>query len=261
MLLAINVRRRPVIIDTIAPLLPTIGGVGAAAFGAFKGISFVREDERALKLRFEKALKNRKGEYKVVYPGLRLLIPTVHKLARIHVRQRVINLPTQSIMLSDNTLFDVSAVITAQVRDTPQDIYNAVYETTGVDKSLSDFGLTVVRDVLLSRKYSDLHGEEAAKIDAELCELLQKKADEWGIHVLSFRLSDCEPSDETARLIQAKAGMQLKVEGLNEVAKNLGKNDVMALSPSLIAGLLGVQPVTSVSTTTRAVEPGDDNDE
>lgn len=88
-------------------------------------------------LRFEKAMK-RGGEYRVVLPGLRLMVPGMHKLARIHVRQRTINFPEQAIVLSDSTVFDVGAVLMCRVRDSPTDLYNALFETTGIDEALTD---------------------------------------------------------------------------------------------------------------------------
>ena len=51
-------------------------------------------------LRFEKAMK-RGGEYRAILPGLRLMVPGMHKLARIHVRQRTINFPDQTTVLTD----------------------------------------------------------------------------------------------------------------------------------------------------------------
>ena len=71
-------------------MIETILSIVAAIGGAAGGIRFVKEGERGILLRFEKAV-TRNREYRVILPGLRLMVPAMHKLARIHVRQRTIN--------------------------------------------------------------------------------------------------------------------------------------------------------------------------
>ncbi len=149
----------------------------------------------------------RNGEYRVIMPGLRMMIPGVHKLARIHVRQRTINFPEQTIVFSESTVFDIGAVLMCRVKDSPIDLYNALFETTGIDEALTDYGLLVVRGVLGGKQYEDVVGHNREAISAELMSRAQDKAAEWGVEILSFELSDCRPNDQTARLIQTSAGV------------------------------------------------------
>lgn len=242
-------------VELIGTLLPLLSVVVGAVAGAAKGIVFVREGERALLLRFEKARKRKNGEYLVVEPGFKVIIPWIERFARMHVRQRVINLAAQTIVLNDSTVFSVSAVITARVKDTSRDVYNALFETTGVNQALSDFGLTVVREELTGKNYSNLFGEGRAIIDQALQQKLQDKVSEWGIQVLSFQLSDCEPSDETARMIQTKAAMRFKYDGLLQLATSLGLESVRDLQPALVAGMTGVQMVVTVPSVAVAESP------
>ena len=124
------------LIQALIPIL--IAGVGAVA-----GIKFVSEGERALLLRFDKAVQ-RGGEYRVIMPGLRFLIPGAHKLARIHVKQRTINFPSQTIVLKDRTVFEVSAVIGPESRGGVHLVWGcrAHYAHVGID-ILSEVGTTV----------------------------------------------------------------------------------------------------------------------
>ena len=106
-------------------------------------------------LRFGKAVKKRNGEYRVANPGFRVIIPWVDKFAETHVRQRIINLPSQVLTLPDRSIFDVSAVLRVSVQDTPQDLYSALFATNGLNKALEDAGLAAVRDVLAKRREFD----------------------------------------------------------------------------------------------------------
>ncbi len=231
-------------IEAIATLLAAVGGVAGS-------IRFVREGERGIMLRFEKALR-RNGEYRVVLPGLRLMIPGVHKLARIHVRQRTINFPEQTIVLSDRTVFGVGAVLMCRVKDTATDLYNALFETTGIDEALTDYGLLVVRDVLAGKSYADLFGDNRREIAGELLHRAQGKAGEWGVELISFELSDCKPTDETARLIQTAAQASFKLAALTAAAETLGLADLSQLDPGLASLIVGAPLVAATSVTVAA---------
>lgn len=234
-------------IEAILSLLAAIGGAAGS-------IKFVKEGERGLRLRFEKAMK-RNGEYRVILPGLHLMIPGVHKLARIHVRQRTINFPEQAIVLNDSTIFDVGAVLMCRVKDTPVDLYNALFETTGIDEALTDHGLLVVREVLAGKGYEDLFGPDRERISEELLAHASDKAAEWGVELLTFQLSDCRPNDETARLIQTSALATFKLDALTVAARRLGGADVSSLDPGLASVLIGTPLVAATSVTVGERQP------
>jgi len=224
-------------------LVTALIGLLAPAVGAVSGIKFVSEGERGMVLRFDKAVKRRKTtEYKVVGPGLRLLFPGVHKLARVHVRQRILDLPTQTIILSDRTVFKVSAVLVCRVKGTPDDVYSALFETTNLNKALQNVGTRVIRDVLTRKGYADMFGEEQAKIAGELIEAIRPHADQWGVEMLSFQLNDCDPDEGTTRLIQTVAQAEFRLEALTASADKLRGLDI---SPGLAGVLIGAPLVAS----------------
>lgn len=227
-------------------MLLSLAPVLVPFLGAVAGIRFVSEGERALLLRFDKAVTKRNGEYKVIMPGLRLMIPGAHKLARIHVRQRTINLPSQTIVLADSTVFDVSAVILCRVKDTAQDLYNALFETTGINLALTDYGLIVIREVLADKTYENLV-ENRSQISNELFQAIQAQADGWGVEIIKFELSDCDPSPETARLMQTRVQTKFRLTALKEAATDMGLTSPVQLNTTLGAVLVGVPLVANVS--------------
>jgi hypothetical protein len=83
---------------TVVKLL--VSTIAVAVF-AIKGVDHVDQGERALKRRFGKVLFDRRGRPKEIGPGLKVLVPFVHSLLKISVRQRVEQLSTQTRKLDD----------------------------------------------------------------------------------------------------------------------------------------------------------------
>ena len=79
-----------------------VSAIAVAVF-AIKGLDHVDQGERALKRRFGKVLFDRRGRPKEIGPGLKVLVPFVHSLLKISVRQRVEQLSTQTRKLDDGT--------------------------------------------------------------------------------------------------------------------------------------------------------------
>jgi regulator of protease activity HflC (stomatin/prohibitin superfamily) len=138
-------------------------------------------------------------------------------------------------------------VLMCRVKDSAIDLYNALFETTGIDEALTDYGLLVVRRVLAGKRHDDLFGENREAIAEELMRQAEDKAAEWGVEILSFELSDCRPNDETARLIQTSAQASFKLNALTAAAKRLGIADVSALDPGLASVLIGAPLVAATS--------------
>ena len=204
-------------------------------------------------MRFGKAVKKRNGEYRVANPGFRVIIPWVDKFAETHVRQRIINLPSQVLTLPDRSIFDVSAVLRVSVQDTPQDLYSALFATNGLNNALEDAGLAAVRDVLLECQLDNLLGERVSLEDKLLAALAPVVA-EWGVKVESFKLSDCDPDIETAKLIQLGAAGKAKVAAAQEAATELGYQSAKELPDAWVAAIAGVQQtVTTVTDSSKPV--------
>lgn len=226
----------------VALVFPVLGGIVTA----IRSFRFVQEGQRALKLRFGKARK-KQGEYYVVEPGLRILIPYAERFAITHVRQRTINMPSQTIVLSDDTVFEVSAVLHCRVKDSPIDLYSALFETTDLEGSLSDYGLLMVREVVGDKTYKDLFGESRQGIGEELRAQMQLQADQWGVEIIKFELSDCKPNEGSVRLIQTAAQTRFKVMALQQAAELLGGGEGSAhdIEPALASVLVGTPMVVS----------------
>lgn len=227
----------------ILALLPALAPLLGGLVGVFKGIKFVPEGQRGIKLRFGKAVRYKtgtnKGKPKVVEPGLRILIPFVDTLVRRHVRQQTIRSENQEVMLKDRSVFRITAVTIFRVTD----VYRALFEIDNLDDSVDDFCMAVLRDYLSQKDADGII--DTQKISEELLQLLIQKGSEWGVEFLAFRLTDCSPTSQTADLLLTKTLAGRRMEALAEAAKAAGI-DVRDMDPALGAAVVGIPVAASI---------------
>jgi regulator of protease activity HflC (stomatin/prohibitin superfamily) len=195
-------------------------------------LRFVKEGERGLILRFGQVVR-RDGKPRVMEPGFLFLIPKVDGLVRRHVRQQTIELNEQEVILKDNTIWVVSAVVFFRVKD----IYKALFEIDDLDGGVRNLCMGELRTVL-----QNLPTYEAIKeidsVQRALMESAAKRADEWGIELINFRLTNCMPSAETATFVTAHTAVSTRVKALQDAG--------VLHDPQLAAALLGAPVVASL---------------
>jgi regulator of protease activity HflC (stomatin/prohibitin superfamily) len=198
----------------------------------FTSLRFVKEGERGLVLRFGQVVR-RDGKPRIVEPGFLLLIPSADSLVRRHVRQQTIELNEQEIILKDNTIWVVSAVVFFRVKD----IYKALFEIDDLDGGVRNLCMGELRTVLQNLpRYEAIKDIES--VSDALMASVARRADEWGIEIINFRLTNCMPTAETAAFITAQAAVSARVRALREAG--------MLHDPQLAAALLGAPVVASL---------------
>ena len=234
------------IIDTFATLGTGLVPALAAIGGAIGGSKFVQEGERGLKVRFGKVRRDRDGNPKVVYPGFCFVIPTIERLVRTHVRTRTFNLPTQEVVLADRMVFQVSGVVRVQVRDDAHAVYSVLYETSNIGSVVADYVTTELREVLAKSTYEQVvTGESVVK---QVTGAIKAQLNQWGLVLTQFNLSDCSPTEQTARVILLGAETGMRADALLlAAAKVAGDRNVAALSPTVAAALIGTPVATSLT--------------
>ena len=211
--------------------------VAPAVITFFKAFKFVREGELGIKLRFGKAVRDRKTkEPKVIHPGFVVLIPFADNLRVHHVRQETIRFEHQQILTKEGLVFNINAIVIFRIKN----VYRALFEIEHLEYSIEDLGMGILRDELSKRDHTEL--SDTAHVSEALLENIKHKAEEWGVEFIQFKLTSCAPTPETSSIITAKAGVKLKLEALRASVK-----DVTDLPPELAAVLLGVPLVASVS--------------
>lgn len=216
------------------------GIVISLVVGFFKAFRFVHEGEQGIKLRFGKAVRNSKGEPKVIKPGFAFLVPFVDTLKRHHVRQETVRFDHQQIMVQDGLIFNVNAIVIFRIKD----IYKALFEIENLEYSIEDLGMGILRDEVSKRSYMEL--EDTEKISSKLLEVIRNRAEEWGIEFIQFKLTSCAPSTESANLIFSKIGVRFRLDALREAQATLSQLDI---DPGLASVLVGTPLVASTSVT------------
>jgi regulator of protease activity HflC (stomatin/prohibitin superfamily) len=195
-------------------------------------LRFVKEGERGLVLRFGQVVR-RDGKPRVIEPGFFFLIPQAESLVRRHVRQQTIELNEQEVILKDNTIWVVSAVVFFRVKD----IYKALFEIDDLDGGVRNLCMGELRTVLQHLPRYDAIKEIDA-VSRALMESVARRADEWGIEIIDFRLTNCMPTPETATFVTAQTAVTARVKALQDAG--------VMHDPQLAAALLGVPVVTSL---------------
>jgi regulator of protease activity HflC (stomatin/prohibitin superfamily) len=208
--------------------------IAALVLGAALLLSLrvVKEGERGLVLRFGQVVR-KGGTPRVIEPGFVLLIPKVDSLVRRHVRQQTIELNEQEVILKDNTIWVVSAVVFFRVKD----IYKALFEIDDLDGGVKNLCMGELRTVLQNLpKYDAI--KEIDNVSRALMDSVARRADEWGIEIINFRLTNCMPTAETATFVTAQTAVAARVKALQEAG--------VLHDPQLAAALLGAPVVASL---------------
>jgi regulator of protease activity HflC (stomatin/prohibitin superfamily) len=222
----------------------TLGGVIASVLasvgGIFKAFKFVHEGERGIKLTFGRAKRDREGKPVIIEPGFVILVPFVQSLASHHVRQQSYRFPEQHVTLKDGLIYQVAGMVIFKVTD----VYKALFDIESIDHSIDDLGMAAIRDELQQLNHEDL--QDLTAVSKKLHERVRERANEWGIDIIQFSLPECAPTPETANLINAALGVNLRLKALQD---GLKKHDLSLdrIDPNFAAVLIGVPMIATLS--------------
>jgi Membrane protease subunits, stomatin/prohibitin homologs len=91
----------------------------------------------------DEALVERLGKYRrTLKPGLQFVLPLVDKIAYVDtIRERVLDIPPQSVITNDNLTLEVDAVVYWQIME----IERAYYAIENVESAIQEIVLTSMR--------------------------------------------------------------------------------------------------------------------
>lgn len=180
---------------------------------AFTGLKIVRP--------WEKGLVERLGRYKrTIGSGLNMIVPFIESVAKVDMRETVIEVPPQAVITKDNVVVEVDAIIYTEVTDPVKVKYN-----------VQNFYLATIK--LAQTNLRNLVGEMSLdesltsrdSINAKLRQILDEATDKWGVRVTRVELQRIDPpADVTAAMHrQMKAERErratvLEADGQREAA-------------------------------------------
>ncbi len=138
---------------------------------------------------FERGLVERLGRYRAtVEPGLRLILPFVDRMVRVDMRERVVDIPPQEVITSDNVVVSVDAVVYYEATDPQRLVYNVVDFYLAVTK----LAQTNLRNVIGDMQLDDALTSRDT-INLKLRDILDDATDKWGTRVVRVEIQRIDP--------------------------------------------------------------------
>src|SRR6266540_5757850 len=165
--------------------------LGAAALllfiTAIKSIRIVRP--------FQRGVVERLGKYRATMnPGLRVILPFVDRLILVDMRERVVEVPAQEVITSDNVVVTVYAVVYNEATDAQRLLYNVANFELAVTKLAQTNLRNLIGDLDLDDALTS-----SVKINAHLRDILDDATDKWGVRVVRVEIQRIDPPPDVVQ--------------------------------------------------------------
>ena len=175
---------------------------------------------------YERGILFVRGKYsKVLEPGWHVIWPIFQSCKKIDIRTRAVDVPEQVAITSDNVSIKINAVIYYKVFDAGK----ALCEVEDFHYAVGQLAQTTMRNVVGTVTLDQLLTDRE-KISGNICQIIDKATDPWGVKVENVELKDISLSQEMQRVMakvaeaeREKNAVITKAEGEVEAAKNLAE--------------------------------------
>ena len=175
---------------------------------------------------YERGILFKRGKYsKVLEPGWHVIWPIFQSCKKIDIRTRAVDVPEQVAITSDNVSIRINAVIYYKVFDAGK----ALCEVENFQYAVGQLAQTTMRNVVGTVTLDQLLTDRE-KISGNICEIIDKATDPWGVKVENVELKDISLSQEMQRVMakvaeaeREKNAVITKAQGEVEAAKNLAE--------------------------------------
>ncbi|MDR1245217.1 MAG: SPFH/Band 7/PHB domain protein [Endomicrobium sp.] len=183
-------------------------------------VIFIANSVKIIK-QYEKGLIETLGKYTGTrISGANIIIPIFQRMLRVDMRERVIDVPPQSVITKDNVSVVVDAIIYFQVTDPVKVVYNIENFALAALKLAQTNLRNVIGDMELD---STLTSRE--KINTQLRVVMDEATDKWGVKVTRVEIQKIDPpkdiTDAMSKQMKAereKRANILEAEGLRQAA-------------------------------------------
>ena len=202
-------------------------------------IKQINEYERGILFRF--------GKFKrIMNPGWKMVIPIIDFYKKVDIRTKAVDVPEQETITKDNVSVKINAVIYYKIFDASK----AILAVEDYYYAVGQLAQTTMRNVVGSVTLDVLIADRE-KISEEICKIIDKATDPWGIKVENVELKDVSLPQEMKRVIaraaeaeREKIAVITKASGEVEASNNLAKAaKIMSDTP----GALHLRTLSTIS--------------
>ncbi|MDR1452956.1 MAG: slipin family protein [Candidatus Margulisbacteria bacterium] len=194
-------------------------------FGLFLIVALVLVSIKQIN-QYERGLLFSFGRFtKILEPGWRLVLPVIQSFEKVDIRTKAVDVPEQDAITRDNVSIKINAVIYYKVFDAGR----AIIEVENFYYAVSQLAQTTMRNAVGSVTLDELLTDRE-KVSQEICSIIDKLTDPWGIKVENVELKDITLSEEMKRVIakvaeaeREKRAVITKAAGEVEASENLAK--------------------------------------
>jgi regulator of protease activity HflC (stomatin/prohibitin superfamily) len=172
--------------DPLTPL--TIGLIFAGSFLfmlLISAIRIVQEYERLVIFRLGRVLEKAKG------PGITFIVPIIDRVAKVDLREFVIEIPQQSCITKDNAPISIDFLIYMRIIDP----VSSIVSVQDFETAARGLATTTLRAVI-----GDIHLDDVLSKREDINRQLQVKLDEvtsrWGVKVTAVEIREITPPQE-----------------------------------------------------------------
>lgn len=187
---------------------------------------------------YERGIKFTCGKFSsIMEPGWRLVLPIFQSYRKIDIRVKVIDVPEQEVITKDNVSVKINAVIYYNIFDASK----ALLGVENFHYAVSQLAQTTMRNIAGSVTLDELlTGRE--QISENICQIVDKATDDWGLKVQNVDLKDVALPGEMKRVIakvaeaeREKQAVITKASGELEASKNLAEAaETLSASPGAL---------------------------
>ena len=187
---------------------------------------------------YERGIKFRLGKFKsIINPGWTIVLPIIESYRKVDIRTKVVDVPEQEAITKDNVSIKINAVLYFHVFDASK----AIIEVENYTYAVSQLAQTTMRNAVGAISLDELLTERE-KISTNICEIVDKATDPWGIKVENIELKDISLPEEMKRVIakvaeaeREKEAVITKAKGEVEASNNLAKAaETMSAAPGAL---------------------------
>ena len=196
---------------------------------------------------YERGIKFSLGKYsKTLNPGWHLILPVFQTFKKVDIRVKAVDVPEQEAITKDNVSIKINAVLYYKIFDASK----AILAVENFNFAVSQLAQTTMRNAVGSVSLDELLSNREM-ISEEICKIVDKATDEWGIKVENVELKDVALPEEMKRVIakvaeaeREKQAVITKAKGEVEASNNLAK---AAQTMASVPGALHLRTLSTIN--------------